>query len=221
MPCNRAGRRGDPWDWEQKPWASVARDPRAATLQPGSPQRPLSPKKRQSKLSAALPSCPQPPADPGQGGRGARECPGEAGAARPRSRHGPRACGCARCHQRQPHLRAKLRNASSWPTSPRLMTAYTGASPLSQRDPNAYFTSTCRRAPFLPAPLSSRLPHPALLPAPRPSQLFSFFFCHTYPALATPRVAPRARVHKCLCHFLIAPGAPPLPGGPCTCHSSS
>lgn len=101
-----------------------------------------------------------------------------------RWRHGPKACGCALCHQRQPHLGAKLQNASSWPTSQRLMTAYTGTSPLSQNDPNAYFTSTCCRAPFLPTSLSSRLPHPALFPAPHPSQLFSFFLLLPHPPYA-------------------------------------
>lgn len=107
----------------------------------------------------------------------------------------PRACVCTHCHQRQPHLGAKLQNASSWPTSPRLMTAYTRTS-LSQDDPNAYFTSTCCRAPFLPTSMSSCLPHPSLLPTPHPSQLFSFFFfCHTYHILVSiPRVALQARV---------------------------
>lgn len=148
---------------------------------------------------------------------------GSQAAALTRWRHGPKACVCARCHQRQPHLGAKLQNASSWPTSLRLMTAYTRTSPLSQNDPNAYFTSTCCRAPFLPTSMSSCLPHPSLLPAPHPSQLFSFFFfCHTYHLLVTvPRVALQARIPRYLCHFLILPGTPPLPGGPCTCHSNS
>lgn len=114
-------------------------------------------------------------------------------------------------------------SASLWPASLRVMTAHTRTSPLSQDDPNAYFTSACCRAPFLPTFMSSCLPHPSLLPAPHPSQLLSFFFfCHTYHILVSiPRVALQARVPKSLCHFLIAPGTPLLPEGLCTCHFSS
>lgn len=137
-------------------------------------------------------------------------------------RHGPTACGCAHCHQRQPHLGAKLQSASSRPTSPRLMTAYTRTFPLSQDDPNAYFTSTCGWAPFLPASISSCLSYLFLLLVPHPRQLLSFFFlCHTYHILVSiPRVALQARVPKHLWHDLIVRGTPPLPGGLCTRHSN-
>ena len=148
---------------------------------------------------------------------------GSQAAALARWRHGPKACVCAHCHQRQPHLGAKLQNASSWPTSPRLMTAYTRTSSLSQDDPNAYFTSTCCRAPFLPTSMSSCLPHPSLLPAPHPSQLFSFFFS------ATPTIylslyqewhcKPESPSISAI--FLILPGTPALPQSLCTCHSNS
>lgn len=153
----RKARRSVPENISQRPWISISQGPRATNLQDVG--------KKWPRVTAPPPliwklfSCPILPLKTIETLRALRRAAflskgrvptmqGEAGGsshgdALVHFRHGSITCGCAHCHQRQPHLGAKLRSASSRPISPRLMTAYTRTSPLSQDDPNAYFTSTC------------------------------------------------------------------------------
>lgn len=114
VPRNRAGREGRPLGLGTKALGFCSSRPKGchpATWEPPAASIPKETSVQALGRAALVPTAPCRPWARRPWCQGAPR--GEAGAARPRSRHGPRARGCARCHQRQPHLRAKLRNASS------------------------------------------------------------------------------------------------------------